>query len=201
MHESGIEFEIKGTLDSASVERLAAQASVGPASTVVDRYLDTANADLFLNAVFVRVRNNEMLEVKHNEGINGVDHFACNDRQVTFPPSPEDAEAISSFLAFLVYGRHSSKTIDFFALTDFVRIEKVRRSGRIGPVVVSLDEVSGLGVFVEMEVRTQADTTALMRLASAWGVHNLPIGYVELTLRRHHHELYKRGRFVLPEDM
>lgn len=200
MTSQGTEFEIKSRLDPVQYTRIAGTVALGPAEKIVDEYLDTPERSLFLNAVFLRIRNGSLIEVKHNEGIESLDHLMSRDLKYPYPLTMAAHESLQAQVARLV--RHTTPTTGFQleSLVPFVNIARTRREGQLEGVQVSLDDVDGLGTFVELEVRDATAVPQLRNLAIDLGLKNLPIGYVELYLRLHDFGLYQRGRFVMPGD-
>lgn len=201
MEVQGTEYEIKSLLEPARISDLVESAAFNSPHRIVDQYLDTRENDLYLNAVFLRVRNASVLEVKHNEGIDSLAHLMSRDQAYPYPLTTIAKRELQAQIAHLL--RRTNPTTEFSpeSLAPFVTIAKTRREGHVGGVLVSLDEVDGLGTFVELEVRDEATLPELLCLADSLGLKNLPIGYVELYLRAHNFALYRRGRFVIPDDL
>jgi adenylate cyclase class IV len=66
--------------------------------------------------------------------------------------------------------------------------------------LLAVDQLSNLGTFAEIAALTDEDTSEVARLAQALALENLPVGYVELTLRQRRLDLYLQGHYGLTQD-
>lgn len=175
-----------------------------------DHYYDTAMADLFRQAVFVRVRTTRAmshLQFKFDEPESVKAHVACIERD--FPlfaemPLPDTAHLL--FRHFLPQW-HPSSTWEQ-ACTDntlqvLVSIHNTRTLYTLEPLTICLDQIEGLGTFVEVEqmceegIKTQHIQNNIRQFVDDIGGEPLTAGYVELALRRQRPDIYQQGLYFL----
>jgi adenylate cyclase class 2 len=90
-----------------------------------------------------------------------------------------------------------------------VRIDKHRRVYTDGPVIISLDNVTDLGQFIEVEINCPegADTreaqAQVEKILAELGGTPLKAGYFEMYVYSHKHEVYQLipGRFQVEEAL
>lgn len=207
------EFEIKCVLDTSEAEErvlrfLRNKGAERPVVlTLCDRYYDTPQRDLFRLGVFLRVRNDDLVAVKHNPISEDTGHVSCTEREFRLPLSRAAAETVRavvrSFLPYCAIDERSNEikgVLSSFSLRPFVTLKKIRCLWRLEGVELCIDDVEDLGRFLEIEARGEAGQAAVAEVAHALSVDNIPVGYVELYLRKHEWSTYLRGRYVLAED-
>jgi adenylate cyclase class IV len=204
MHTNCSEFEIKVELHAPDdAAELLRSLRLVKSEFVTDVYFDTVKRELFKRGVFLRLRNCSTLEVKFNPDIGDASHLSCQEHRYTLPLSACDKQGITEFLEAHIDCRHGPFESDPFALfqlEEFVRIVKERTVYCGGETEVSLDRIPGLGDFLEVEARGPTGRQSAVEFCAKNGLRNLPLGYVELWLRKHDFSTYRTGRYVLPED-
>lgn len=196
---SGTEYEIKTAIESSQLVSICEGFEWVSESKLSDQYFDTADRQLFVAGVFVRLRNGGRLDIKYNADISDVSHSRCSDTGYPYPLSERDELEIREFIGeFIDLG----PGVDIFGscLVPFVRIEKLRNNYVRPGLTLSVDEVAGLGLFVELEADSVEHVSAMYEVFRAHSLNNLPVGYVEIYLRAYEYPLYLRGRYVLPVD-
>jgi hypothetical protein len=125
------------------------------------------------------------------------------ERRYDWPLAEDAFQVVAKFLSEHLHANNSRAQNDLcshFGLEEFVHIEK-QRSTYVGDgIEVCLDEVSGLGSFIEVEAVGSTGVAAATRFCSQKALTNLPLGYVELWLRKHDFQTYRCGRYLLAQD-
>lgn len=195
-----VEFEIKAALDDAGLAELTRGYPFGPGVPNADEYFDTPDFALFRQGAFVRVRDGRQLEIKFNPDRADASHTSCLERCYPVPPSPAQAREILAVLAELAPSAAVLGPDARPVRAPYVVVRKVRRAYLGDDLAVFVDEVAGLGRFVEVEARGAA-ADAVMAWADRYRLAHIPVGYVELVLRTENFDLYRRGRYLLPDDV
>jgi predicted adenylyl cyclase CyaB len=88
-------------------------------------------------------------------------------------------------------------------LSELARIDNRREIYTSGSLELSIDSVTGLGSFLEMEIRCSEGVAAeealatLQHLAADLDAEHIQVGYVELWLHEHNLAAYQAGRYHL----
>jgi adenylate cyclase class 2 len=169
-----------------------------------DRYYDTPGCDLLRQAVFVRVRNHERLEFKFNEQAAKA-HLQSTERPFPLRASPEEAEAMHALFArFLPQWRVAESVEEAVrgnGLVELARIENDRTQYSYQDLIICVDQVKGLGQFVEIEMQCEEESDTrqaiawLENLAAGLAARQVRVGYVELWLQRYHPQAYRLGKY------
>jgi adenylate cyclase class IV len=203
MIEVELKFEIAPAARSSLAEHLA---TIGPALRVqnTDTYYDTPAFDLLSQAVFVRVRNQKRLEFKFNEQAAPA-HIHCTERVFSLAPEPRQAEEMNNlFSGFLPDWRRAgtvNKAIQKNGLIELARIENHRIEYASENLVVCVDQVEGLGNFLEIETQCEEESeidqavSRVRAFASGMVARQVHIGYVELWLQKYHQHAYQQGKY------
>lgn len=198
------EFEIKvalGTLESAN-DLLQSLRCSGTQSDE-DVYFDTISRQLFQKGCFLRLRNSKVFEIKYNADATNLSHLICEEHKFSWPLSTSSKKSIGRFLNTLLNSGESVLEKDLFAifqLSEFIRIAKHRTIYHGDGIEVSLDRVNGLGLFLEVEARGRNGIEKATAFCSSRGLKNLPLGYVELWLRKYDFSAYRTGKYLLEGD-
>ncbi len=78
-------------------------------------------------------------------------------------------------------------------------IKKHRKKYANNNYELVIDNVEGLGDFFEIELKN-GSKKELLNFVKDNNIERLPLGYVELYLRKHDFDTYKTGRFLMNED-
>lgn len=193
------EYEIKSAIQPQQVARLVDGFEWKSTTEVSDQYFDTESRELFLAGVFVRLRNGRRLDIKYNANLTDISHSHCSDTGYDYPLDDVSLNEIQTFIGEFINADLTSNLLGS-VLRPFVKITKLRKDYRATGLTISVDEVTGLGLFAEVEAESPKYVTAMNDLFRENALTNLPIGYVELYLRLHEYPLYIRGRYVLSSD-
>jgi adenylate cyclase class IV len=167
----------------------------------IDLYYDTTDLALLRHrqAVFARIRGDH-LQLKFDEDQES--RAACVEREFSVAKGsvlPESAHAL--FRRFLPEWQTAQTWEDALArncLMELVRIEKVRSIYTDGIRIISLDQVKGLGNFVEVEMNCEegadinAARTAVRSFVTEIGGQRIKAGYFEMWLWRNNHTAYEQ---------
>ena len=174
-----------------------------------DIYYDTPAWDLLRRGVFVRVRNNQRIEFKFNEGLTP-EHGQVYERVFPLAADPAQAEKMhtlfASFLPAWTPGAFFAETIRQNGLVELVTIDNTRESFASEDFVLSIDHVEGLGNFLEIETHCEEGTgteqaqAQLQAFVSDLHVRHIKVGYVELWLYKYNPVAYVAGRYHLSEE-
>lgn len=203
--KSSVEFEMKAIIGDTDLAPLLCHAQFDRDIETTDIYFDTPFGELYKSRVFVRVRDGETLQVKYTEDANDTSHTRAIEHEYQWPLSESDAEDVTTLLSCWLSVSDSANGIatgrlHSMGLEELVVIHKRRTEFSGEGLLIALDTIDGLGKFVEVEAKDESGAA----LVSDWfrnaGLVNLPVGYVELMLRKVNRTLYAQGRYLLPED-
>lgn len=172
----------------------------------VDIYYDTPAYNLLQQAVFVRVRNNQHLEFKFNEHAEKT-HGQSTERTFSLLPDADMAAKMHALFTRFLPHWYTAPTVEAAfthnGLIELARIENNRESFSQDGIYVSIDHVTGLGEFLEVETRCEEGTdtshaqSRLHTFISDLNVEHIRVGYVELWLRMHNPHAYQLGKYHL----
>lgn len=204
-----IEVELKCDLSSALWPRLREKLRATEFRERVinhDVYYDTRSFDLLRQAVFVRVRNHRQLQFKFNAEQDTA-HTHCIERTFSLPldqASTEEANSLfARFLPEWITGFRFEKAAEKNGLTELAFIENAREVYSMNNMYISIDHVTELGDFLEIEIRGEKDgdtgeaLSKLKTFASDINLEPVHLGYVEMWLRKHNYLAYQQGRYRL----
>ena len=204
---SEIEYEIKSPIEDAKqVEPLLA-AAIGQKSptTEVDTYYDDVQRTLYRNGVFFRLRNELTVQIKAAPPAAGTEHLWCNEFTMKLNDPLQNFGRLAEMLS--AYKKPKSANprsftglLESFSLTVLTAVRKYRMQYLLEGAELAIDHVTGLGLFAELEIKDPSKYELYSELAKQCGLTNLPVGYVELTLRNTEPETYWDGRYLLPSD-
>lgn len=208
-----IEVELKFAVPSGSEVPLQAALEALPQvcrfeeSESTDMYYDTATYDAFRRAIFIRIRNRSVLELKFHEQ-DDPDHLYSTERVFPLNADTQQIQELNALCVRLLPVWHKAETLDvLFQANDlrlFVPVEKHRTRYAYQDITFCLDRVIGLGTFLEVETLCethaeieQADTRLLSIVSqlACPDLHPVRIGYVELWLRQHLPQVYTLGKY------
>ncbi len=180
----------------------------------IDIYLDNEQATLYQKGIYVRIRNNKKLDIKFNRATldnpDLVRQDYCEEHSFALPLHEKDVERLNGVLRSL--GLLSVETADIEqvrVVNNFIErcvVDKIRTSYASDCFIVCLDEISGLGTFLEIELMASGIEKLclvkeqMQQLVSGLDVVPVKTGYIELLLRKNNFACYLLGRFVLEED-
>ncbi|HEV2583230.1 MAG TPA: CYTH domain-containing protein [Ktedonobacteraceae bacterium] len=166
-----------------------------------DSYYDTANFDCLQQAVFIRVRNHEQLEMKfHDRADPGHTHSTERSFLLESPRMKEINLLCSRFISRWQAANSIEEAFRINGLMEYVHIANKRTQYEHGNLMLSVDDVEGLGNFFEIETACEEGTEieqALTRLRGFVSDFAFPAlrpvktGYVEQWLRLHNPQVYQ----------
>lgn len=210
-----IEIELRyEVLDKQQVTAFLSTAKQLHTKHDIDIYFDTPDRILWKRGIFIRTRNNKKFEIKfnreclHDATIDRLDY--CEEHSFALPLEPARLQELNTLLVSL--DLQAVPCADLAILqsvntfeTHYI-IDKVRTSYLYNSFTIAVDEVAGLGTFLEIELMSQnADDLEHvkqdMRLALA-GLQLRPfgLGYGSLLLKKNDADCYAQGRYALRED-
>lgn len=202
------EYEIKSKISDELRAKICSEFPAPHSSEQIDEYFDTANADLFQKGVFIRNRENRHLDIKYNPNLLDSSHTFCDEYRFNYDLSKSDSQSILDFLQGVglqidvePISGNIHEVLSSYGLSSFVTIKKERQNIPIGSgVECVIDDIDDLGSFIEIEVNTESNLPLLDAWIRKFELKNIPIGYVELWLRKNNMALYLKGRYLLSED-
>ncbi|MCL1902262.1 MAG: CYTH domain-containing protein [Alphaproteobacteria bacterium] len=207
-----IEIELRFKISSVP-EALAGFPLIKEKSQL-DIYYDTADYALFRRGNFLRTRNNKRLEFKCDAAFDG-SHDYCREVEFDVADLAQKSNEINQTLSELNVPANAEyeNVEDFISknnLKTFAVIDKVRREYRITDnMIVMLDDLKGLGLFIEAEIMVPDDTNKsdiqkyiekMREDLTARGIlgpdaEPVKVGYVELYLMEHNPAAYDIGQY------
>lgn len=208
-----LKFEI---LDQRGLKRFVKNLKVVETRRIVDTYLDTMGADLFRRGIFVRIRNGKKFDIKFNEedfikgGNADTAHTHYDEVSHALPLSEDSVRSINRTLKVLGLVPMACPSIEDLArrnnLVESVTIDKRRVSYQDGGFRIDIDDVRGLGRYLEIErmadesVDHERILNAMRHHLKGLGLRHVDVGYNELYWRKHDFDLYLQGKYLLDED-
>lgn len=180
----------------------------------IDLYFDTPDHQHFGRGLYIRVRNGKKLEIKFNraclENPDLPHQDFCEEHGFALPLVAGDLGRLNDLLSSIgLKSIHKPdfelcKTVNNLELS--YTVDKIRTSYQDKAFTLAVDEVAGLGLFLEIELMAR-DSDDLERVkqnmrAALAGVNLRQSigGYSTLIMRKNNFERYLRGRFVLEAD-
>jgi len=209
MENKNVEYEIKAWAPS---EKKLSEMLIGfrrdsEIIKQIDKYYDTDERLLYKKGVFLRNRNNIVLEIKYNSNVNENAHFDCEETTFQLPLDEKSFNNLRLFLNQFFRTNEKISSLEFIDsvlkelhLENFVTIDKERETYRKEGVEFCIDSVLGLGNFIEIECTEQETSKQYITWTTKEGVKPIPVGYVELYLRKFDFDTYLTGRYLLEED-
>jgi len=210
-----IEIELKyQILEESKVHDFVKNLHLLGVKRVVDCYLDTEDASLFKKGIYIRVRDNKKIDIKFNRACLNDPNLElqsyCEEHSFNVPFTNESIIEINSLHHSLDLASISHHDLDNYRyannLIEHRIVDKIRTSYLVDDFTIVLDDVVGLGKFLEIEFMAfnlenfdfiKAEMQKLLQ-----GLHLKPLltGYDALILRQQNFKQYIRGRFALKED-
>ena len=212
MIEIELRFEVLDkaslTFFSEDLEHLSTQRSI-------DEYYDTSPITLTKRGIYLRIRNQQTLDIKFNrECLANPDlplQAYCEEHSFQLPLQETDLASFNQLmieLDLLPITAHNSTL--FMNKNNFIlhrTVDKMRASYKKGDYTITIDEVAHLGTFLEIEYMAE-NTNFVDMIKEEMMQHLMPLslkplktGYDTLILRKQNFEEYLQSRFVLEEDL
>ena len=205
-----IEFELKYKI--ALTERLRKLIQGKSVSSQRDDYFDTKDGLLYRNGNFLRLRDEKRIDFKLFAGDDT--HLFCEETNFELNQFSADNPALMKVCQHV--GLTSSPFKDFesfclqHSLSVIAPIYKKRIKFKKEDIVLSIDEIEGLGTFLEAELdfpdadfdKIAAKIVLEDRLIKEDLIdlsedEYVKVGYVELYLLEHRPELYQLGKYKI----
>ena len=173
----------------------------------VDTYYDTSNFSCLQQAVFLRIRDSNRLEIKYHEQDDPA-HTHATEQEFPLMAEAFVMQNLNTLCSRFISHWRNADTIEdalvMNGLTAFVRIEKRRTRYVNEQLSLCLDQVAGLGDFFEAELlcadetgieRAQAQLEEFVAGLALPSLSVVRVGYVELWLRSHLPQVYRLGKY------
>ena len=204
--EVELKYEIR---ELKLIERFLSDGEVKSTKNSVDKYYDTIDFSFFKQGIFIRVRDDKKLDFKYN--FEDDKHEYCQENRFELPLRMEKSDSFNKLLKTLglsPLGDDISLTtfLELNNLIEFVIIDKTRTEISKEGLNFYLDNVKGLGEFIEIEgiPKKPSDIKGIIAniegIAKKLNLKKLTTGYVELYLRKYNYNIYKQGKYLLEED-
>ena len=211
-----IEVELKfQVMDSFRSEKFTEKLRFVEEKRIVDIYLDTGKGDLYKKGVFLRVRDDKRLDFKFNladfQNQNELSrHEHCNEFSFSIPLPKDSVSSINEICQILNLGKIKNPNLKELKvknnLINSMIIDKIRQIYNDGTFEYSLDNVKGLGKFIEIEfLASPEDNLDKIKKEMRTKFKNLNLklittGYNEVYWRKNNFDLYLQGRYLFEED-
>lgn len=188
---------------------------LGLISRTTEEYFDTQDGRFYKHGIFISLKNSHVLEIKSNPAhlVDEQETKQIQFRNYRFPVpfDPEKMNDFNELESLIGLKRPRPFLFSYFLghnnLRSFVTLDKTRKTYRISTVpfiIISVDQFSELGTFIEFEAINStvpypieyfmSDVNRLVK-----NLHLLPFSsnYVELALRETDAELYLQKRLLI----
>lgn len=193
-----IEYEVKFQADPSILDQVIEDLSYVGKKQQNDIYYDTYDYKLFLNAVFLRKRNNSVIDIKYNFDKSDISHLFCNENRFNYPLSKNDSHSLDCFLSQLIQSVEIEEDIiKKYQLNEYVVINKTRDIYQGVNIEVSFDFIDKLGYFIEIEAKTKDGIDFVNYFLNKNNIQRIKTGYVELYLKQNNFELYRKGKYLI----
>ena len=192
-----VEYEIKYQANRSMLSQVIEDLSYVGQKQQNDTYYDTPNYNLFLNAVFLRKRNDKVVDIKYNFDKTDISHLFCNETSFKLPLSEDAKNSFDVFLSQLIQSvKNDDDIFRKYQLEEFVVINKSREIYQGNDIEVSFDIVENLGEFIEIEAKTEKGINSIKNYIQSKNIQRITTGYVELYLKKYNYNLYQKGKYL-----
>lgn len=214
--EKYIEIELKyQIIDENQIQEFLKKFFFVSKERVVDVYLDTKEGDLYKKGIFIRVRNNKILDFKYNledlRTLNKVSmHEQCDEYSFPLPLTNDSIKVVNQNCRILgligIFNPDLEELKVKNNLINSVVIDKIRKNFRDKELKYSFDDVKRLGKFFEIEKQgREGEDFEKTKGEIRKRVKNLKLklitaGYCEAYWRKYDFNLYLQGRYLFKED-
>lgn len=208
--EKNIELEIKyQVLDEKQLKDFLKNLEFLGKKQEIDVYFDTLSGDLYKKRCFIRVRNNKSIDFKYK--LPDIKHNECfKDYSFTLPLTKNSLSKINQICKVLELKEMKTSNLEKFKTDNhFVSsmiIDKIREKYKDKKFEYCLDNIKGLGVFLEIEylVANEKEVEKLKEemkdRVKELKLKRITIGNCGLYWRKYNFNLYRQGRYILEED-
>ena len=206
-----IEVELKfQILDEIRVREFVKNLKFISRRKIVDKYLDTKNADLYKKGLFIRIRDDNNLDFKYNLEDTECKHEHCEEHSFSLPLTIDSLVPINKICRVLSLNNIMNPSIEEFTARNNLIVsitnDKTREVYRDEKFEFCLDDVKGLGKFIEIEMHAaKGDDLEKIKVAMRERIRVLKIklittGYNELYWKKNNSDIYRQGKYHLEED-
>ncbi len=206
-----IEVELKfQVLDEAQIREFVRNLNFITKKKIVDKYLDTENADLYKRGLFIRLRDDKILDFKYNLEDKECKHEHCEEHSFSLPLTLDSLDSVNRICKILSLESIMNPNIEeLMARNNFIvsiTNNKTREIYRDEKFEFCIDDVKDLGKFIEIEMHAaKEDDLEKIKDMMREKVRGLKLklittGYNELYWKKHNAEIYKQGKYHLEED-
>ncbi len=206
-----IEVELKfQILDEIQVREFVKNLKFISRRKIVDKYLDTKNADLYKKGLFIRIRDDNNMDFKHNLEDTECKHEHCEEHSFSLPLTIDSLVSINKICRVLSLNNIMNPNIEEFMARNNLIVsitnDKTREVYRDEKFEFCLDDVKGLGKFIEIEMHAaKEDDLEKIKDAMRERIRGLKIklittGYNELYWKKNNSDIYRQGKYHLEED-
>lgn len=182
------------------------------AKQILDIYLDTPQADLIRQGIYLRIRDYKKIDIKFNRACLTNPSLElqpyCEEYSFLLPFSVDDAAKFNSVNFDL--GLQPADTLaEYMEINNLIQhrtVDKIRMSYSTQDFIIVVDNVKGLGNFLEIEIMSSNTdnidliTNQMKAILAPLYLKPLKTGYDSLILRKQNFSQYLQGRFILEED-
>ncbi len=181
-----------------------------------DIYYDSPDGKLFKQGIFIRLRDNSTIDFKFNKDDFLSDrpegeHTSCSELSFLYPLKTSEFSKFCEILKFLKLEVLNECNFEAFMeknkIEKSITILKNRKKFKKDQMVVCIDEIEGLGTFIEIEALVDNDleihkTKEIIDsfLTPDLDFVRLTTGYVALSWKEKNFEVYKAGKYHTAED-
>jgi predicted adenylyl cyclase CyaB len=206
-----IEVELKfQILDEIQVREFIKNLKFISRRKIVDKYLDTKNADLYKKGLFIRIRDDNNMDFKYNLEDTECKHEHCEEHSFSLPLTIDSLVSINKICRVLSLNNIMNPNIEEFMTRNNLIVsitnDKIREVYRDEKFEFCLDDVKGLGKFIEIEMHAaKEDDLEKIKDAMRERIRGLKIklvttGYNELYWKKNNSDIYRQGKYHLEED-
>jgi len=206
-----IEVELKfQILDEIQVREFVKNLKFISRRKIVDKYLDTKNADLYKKGLFIRIRDDNNLDFKYNLEDTECKHEHCEEHSFSLPLTIDSLVSINKICRVLSLNNIMNPNIEEFMARNNLIVsitnDKIRELYRDEKFEFCLDDVKGLGKFIEIEMHAAKENDlekikdAMRERIRGLKIKLITTGYNELYWKKNNSDIYRQGKYHLEED-
>lgn len=210
-----VEIEKRYQLLDNDLSKLLKEFTYVGEKRVVDEYFDTKDGFYYQEGIFIRIRNKQDLDIKFNpehlgkKDIN--DHVYCHEYSFQEPFKETEREKFNGLAKLIKIYQPSRNTFESFIkennLMPLLVVDKIRTTYVNELYTCVVDDIKDNGLFLEIEYSGPQgkDRAEILSQMDSFmnGIFAKPLstGVFEIILRQQNFKLYKKGKYLLEEDV